>query len=262
MARRWLIVSSALAHVAIAGGLYVSGVWRIERLEAPRFEMRGLGVMLPPPALSGGPVAAKTPPIDRKRPKRKPPVIVQPDTPKPDADKPDFNDNRGVVTGADPNDSDDETAPCIENCGESKVAPPVCGDGARDVNEQCDDGNVLDGDGCSSTCRTEPRAPKPTVVSPTVLSGLRISGNTDVHPSSVTQSAMIRADTRSVRAVFLVCVGADGSVARAERRVSTRYPDYDEALQSAIERWRYRPYRVDGAPVQACSTVEFRYTLR
>lgn len=29
---------------------------------------------------------------------------------------------------------------------------PVCGDGAVDRGESCDDGNVIDGDGCSSTC--------------------------------------------------------------------------------------------------------------
>lgn len=27
-----------------------------------------------------------------------------------------------------------------------------CGDGERDANEECDDGNYIDGDGCSSTC--------------------------------------------------------------------------------------------------------------
>jgi len=34
---------------------------------------------------------------------------------------------------------------------------PTCGDGvAQGPAEQCDDGNVLDGDGCSSTCKLEP----------------------------------------------------------------------------------------------------------
>ena len=34
---------------------------------------------------------------------------------------------------------------------------PTCGDGvAQGPTEQCDDGNVLDGDGCSSTCKLEP----------------------------------------------------------------------------------------------------------
>ena len=34
---------------------------------------------------------------------------------------------------------------------------PTCGDGvAQGPTEQCDDGNVLSGDGCSSTCTLEP----------------------------------------------------------------------------------------------------------
>jgi TonB family protein len=138
----------------------------------------------------------------------------------------------------------------------------VCGDGARDASEQCDDGNAVNGDGCSSSCRIEPKAPTTRNVAPTVLSALRISGETQIHPSTVTQNAMIRSDTRSARTVFVVCVATDGRVASASLRVASKFPEYDEALQSAIERWRYRPYTVDGAPVQACSTVEFHYTLR
>jgi len=39
---------------------------------------------------------------------------------------------------------------------------PTCGDGiAQGPTEQCDDGNVLDGDGCSSTCSIE--VPLPVV---------------------------------------------------------------------------------------------------
>ena len=30
-----------------------------------------------------------------------------------------------------------------------------CGDGERESYEGCDDGNVIDGDGCSSTCQVE-----------------------------------------------------------------------------------------------------------
>ncbi len=42
--------------------------------------------------------------------------------------------------------------------GESGAAgaPPGCGDGVRDPDEQCDDGNLTSGDGCSRTCQNEP----------------------------------------------------------------------------------------------------------
>jgi cysteine-rich repeat protein len=34
-------------------------------------------------------------------------------------------------------------------------AQPVCGNGVLEAGEQCDDGNVTDGDGCSSHCQVE-----------------------------------------------------------------------------------------------------------
>lgn len=36
------------------------------------------------------------------------------------------------------------------------INPLTCGNGQLDLNEQCDDGNTLGGDGCSSGCKTEP----------------------------------------------------------------------------------------------------------
>src|SRR5262249_27226304 len=33
---------------------------------------------------------------------------------------------------------------------------PICGNGVLDLNEQCDDGNTLNGDCCSSTCQLDP----------------------------------------------------------------------------------------------------------
>jgi cysteine-rich repeat protein len=38
------------------------------------------------------------------------------------------------------------------------VRPPGCGDGLLSGNEQCDDGNLVNGDGCSETCTVEPLA--------------------------------------------------------------------------------------------------------
>ncbi len=41
-------------------------------------------------------------------------------------------------------------------------ACPVCGNGAVDAGEQCDDGNLADGDGCSSSCQLESCDPDAT----------------------------------------------------------------------------------------------------
>lgn len=40
---------------------------------------------------------------------------------------------------------------------------PACGNGTPEGAEQCDDGNVANGDGCSATCQLEPCGPSPFV---------------------------------------------------------------------------------------------------
>ncbi|MFY0583230.1 HYR domain-containing protein [Cystobacter fuscus] len=45
---------------------------------------------------------------------------------------------------------------------------PVCGNGRVDPGEACDDGNTVDGDGCSNSCVSENRAPEVTCRDATV----------------------------------------------------------------------------------------------
>ncbi len=46
--------------------------------------------------------------------------------------------------------------------------PVVCGDGRVDVDESCDDGSTMDGDGCSAACALEPDAGTTCFGAPTV----------------------------------------------------------------------------------------------
>src|SRR5690606_29193379 len=42
------------------------------------------------------------------------------------------------------------------SCDGLAPTPPNCGDGTRDSDEECDDGNALSGDGCDARCKMEP----------------------------------------------------------------------------------------------------------
>ena len=163
----------------------------------------------------------------------------------------------------------DSVGTCTENCGEAKAQDPVCGNGSVEASEQCDDGNTLDGDGCSSTCRIEPPppSPRPAVASvasirPSVLQGLRVAGETQLHPSEATQNLMIRSGTSHASGTVKVCISAAGDVSSAVMTRSTTYDEYDATILSAVRSWRYRPYTIDGAPVPACSFVTFHYTIQ
>jgi TonB family protein len=261
MSHRWLISVSVGAHLAVGVGLFVSGVWRLERMHPGR-EVVTVTLPTPIPAPSGGPVAAEAPKITPKVPKPKvPPVPVQPTTVTPRV-TPEAGGGSGETTGSGGGPGDENaTGTCTENCGEAVAAPPVCGDRSLDAGEQCDDGNALDGDGCSFACRTEP-PPRQRDVTPVVLQGLRISGETQIRPSALTQQQMMRDDARQARGVVRVCVASDGGVTSAALLSSTGYTAYDELLLSAVHRWRYRPYLVNGTPVAVCGTVTFLYSVK
>ncbi|MFA5070610.1 MAG: DUF4215 domain-containing protein [Patescibacteria group bacterium] len=49
---------------------------------------------------------------------------------------------------------------------ENIIVPPVCGDGIQQTSEQCDDGNLTNFDGCSSTCTQEGRVQLVKLVDP------------------------------------------------------------------------------------------------
>jgi cysteine-rich repeat protein len=263
MSRRWLVAVSIVAHLSILIGVFVSGVWRIDRLDHGPLHARLDGWRPPPPpAPSGGPIAAKLPDFVPKARKPVTKALHQPQPPIDDKPaEPEIGTGSGSGSGSG---SDGDTGTCRENCGPpAPPADPVCGNSAVEAGEQCDDGNTVDGDGCSSTCRIEVKPPpQPTNVLPTVLQGLRISGETQVHPSAVTQNQMMHEGTHRVDATIKLCIGTDGAIVSTSVLATTGYPAYDAALVAAVGQWRYQPYLVSGRAVPACSTVHFVYTIR
>ena len=91
----------------------------------------------------------------------------------------DSKDNCDAVKNADQADGDaDGVGDACDNCPTVKNADQAdgdkdgtgdacsvgtCGNGKKEVGEQCDDGNKIDGDGCSATCKAESSLPKPAV---------------------------------------------------------------------------------------------------
>jgi TonB family protein len=258
MSRRWLIAVSTVAHVAVGVGLFATGVWQIQQLDRPRVAI-ALGQPPPPPPPPAGAPASQINHVDltKKPPKVKPPVITQP--PDKPAEKPEPTSGERIGTVG----TGETESPCVEGCGPPAAAvAPVCGNGSLEAGEQCDDGNKLGNDGCSATCQTEPKPRPPTVaISSSVMTALRIFGDTQIRPSSSTQNRMSRDGESQVIGSVQLCISTDGSIASASTVKRTKYDDYDDALLSAVRSWRYRPYAVNGVAVKACSLVTFVYTI-
>ena len=63
---------------------------------------------------------------------------------------------------------------CLDSSGKTQACSTTCGDGNVDPGEECDDGNQVSGDGCSSTCQYEAGwtcTPQPQPDSSTCQSG-------------------------------------------------------------------------------------------
>ncbi len=265
MSRRLLIAISMFAHLCLFVGLFVSGVWRLERLDSGRARVRLTQPLSPPEATAGGPAPPRRPeappPTTTASPKR-PDGPRQP-SPRPRGPPPPPGVPRGITrAGARGRAAGATTDGCAAGCVELPPAEPVCGDGAREGSEQCDDGNVVGGDGCSATCRIEPQPPRPAIVAPSALQALRVAGETQIHPGELTQTQMVHDQVHRVEAIVKLCITVDGSVGVGQLLRSTGYADYDAALLAAVRDWRYQPYRVNGAPVPACSIVRFVYAVR
>ncbi len=61
----------------------------------------------------------------------------------------------GITDPAGGEQCDDGNTVSGDGCSSSCQIESFCGDGILDPNEACDDGNNLDGDGCSATCMIE-----------------------------------------------------------------------------------------------------------
>lgn len=90
----------------------------------------------------------------------------------------------------------------------------------------------------------------PVQVPAKVMKKLKISGSDPEMPGDL--------DLNTATVDANVFIGPDGKVERVE---ATKGPDAaKDIVVSALEKWKYKPYMVDGKPVEAETTVEIYMT--
>jgi hypothetical protein len=98
-------------------------------------------------------------------------------------------------------------------------------------------------------------------VAPTVLKGMRISGDTQIGAPDVVKTQILRDGKNKVVGTFRVCVGKQGEISELAMTKSTGYPLYDRALYDGVRTWKYKPYMLGKKPVEVCSMVTFIYGI-
>jgi len=236
--RRWLVIPSIVFHTGLVVALLFLGAWHLDRLEPGRRDVTIGYVPPPPPASEGSPAPKAAKPFEHKKhithdietppePPAKPPTADVPDTPDGQSGN-GLGSGSGEGSGTTPGITD---GPCTVDCGKTVVE--------KKKIEQ----NKVD-------------------LLPTVLMGLRISGDTQMQPSGATKSDMQFHQLDKLRSTFQVCLDASGNVSSARQLHTTGYAEYDASLKAGIATWRYRPYMVGGQGIPACGIVSFVYTMR
>lgn len=271
MNRRWLITVSLLAHAGLGIGLVVAGVWRIERLDHPYKASLALGVMIPPGADPEGGSSKAAPEKLEKKKKRvvkdaqpvpkevKAPQIAAAATTGELGDGAGKGSSTGDTDGPPGGETCDDAMGCTDGTRGTGGGAPMCGNGSTESGETCDDGNTRAGDGCSTACKVEV---KTLMVPPTVLQGLRVSGETQVHAPDTVKTMMLRDGRERSVGTLKLCIAADGGISTVSVVGSTKYEAYDAKLVAAARAWRYKPYTVNGTPMPVCGMVTFVYTIR
>jgi protein TonB len=231
--RRLLLSISLAIHLAILFGLFVAGAWKLDRLDPGKHHIDLAVALPPPPAPAGGPPAA-VPVSNPKRhithdlviPTRRVPEAVT-TSPAGSGEGSGSGSGRGSGDPGEPGD-------CTTDCGPGPAAP-------------------------------EPRKPvatSPTAISPVVLRGLRIAGETQLHPPDPVKIAMVRDGKTTAVAGFQVCLAATGEVSRVTPMKSSGYAAYDAVLTEGLRAWRYRPYLLNGRGIPVCGMVTFIYSIK
>jgi serine/threonine protein kinase len=105
----------------------------------------------------------------------------------------------------------------------------------------------------------------PQNVTAAALEANRVSGDKEILPDESTQVEIRRSGGggEKLQGAYKMCVNPDGSVGSVTQIKSTGFQSYDDRIQSTIRnRWRYKPYVVNGRSVSACTVVRFVYSQR
>jgi TonB family protein len=241
--RTWLVSVSIIGHVGLGVGLWVSGMWKLERLESDR-RLANIGVMTPSLASGGSPDLPEVK-FQKKQPKVEKKIAK--------------------------NVQWDKRVVKEESKLESKV-PGGGGDGpegpGKEVGPVGPPGDTL----CMAPPCEPPKQPevklpdpvvkKPPIVPPHILKALRTDGDTQIKPSRNVQNQILSDGLTGVTAAVKLCIDTSGRVSSVTLIASTKYPEYDQQLMDGARRWSYRPYLVNGVPTPACGPVNFVYGIK
>jgi TonB family protein len=246
MSRRKILIGASIAgHAVLLAGVFVFNSWDLERLDHDSKSRISLAVMAPPAADSGS-FSLSKPELKPKEPKK---VVVkeltQPTKPE---DEVKISYDHGSRAGTDPGTG--------RGTGTGDGPEGLDGEGCKEADGRpCGLGPAL----ALPELPKPPPPPEVRTVTPDILKGLRIHGETQIHPPHEVKDEIYRSGTHKTSASIKLCLATNGALSSVTMVKRSKYEGYDEAILAAVRRWIYRPYAPSGTPVPACGMVTFVY---
>jgi hypothetical protein len=101
------------------------------------------------------------------------------------------------------------------------------------------------------------------IVTSAALDANRTAGSKDIAPDDSTLLQIRQAGKDKVMAAYRLCVTQDGDIATVTLLKSTGFTTFDAKIENTIRnKWRYRPFLVNGKRTPVCSSFGFTYWPR
>lgn len=98
-----------------------------------------------------------------------------------------------------------------------------------------------------------------TAASTPVSVEARIMAGESIHRQMPVYPASGKANKVDGAVILAAIIGTDGSIKHLEISKSLR-EDYDSSALDAVKNWKYKPYMLNGSPVEVSTTITITYT--
>jgi periplasmic protein TonB len=231
------ITVSAALHVVGGIALLIYSFWKIDKLPVKDTSVLYMAAqMATPPPPPPPPPPPKKSSVKKDIVKPKSTEVVQPNknAPKPEPEEAD-NDDEGVEGG---------------------VAGGVKGGVIGGV-----EGGVVGGVEGGVGTAAPPPAPAVQNIAQQMLEGQRIAGDKMIQLGDQNNTMLRNQGVSKMTVRVKMCIATDGSPRSVEFTKGSGYAEVDARIRGEMNKWRYRPYMVNGKPMVACFPVTFNYTI-
>lgn len=246
--RQLFIAVSAALHGLVVLALAVGAMWRIDKLTPDKTQTVFVKAGAPPGPPAAAPPAAAVAKKAQAPTKVRPRDLTQPVIAKLETDEP------VMAFDGDPNATGEAGATGSGGGGGGNCGAGPC------IGVGIGDGDLPFGEIAPPKAPTPP--PAAEIIPPNMVEGLRVAGNAQIAPPEQVKVQMVREDKNQAVASVKMCLTTTGAVESLSLIKGTGYDGYDSLIRSEMQKWRYKPYRVDGRPVPVCTVVTFVFRMR